>query len=272
MLGYGIAYGNKDNETSSSFLGNDNFFLMGDFSPSFFFFQYSFSATAVTIIAGTLAERCKMTAYVAYSVMMTAFVYPVVAHTFCKFLHKCRNYSCVLVFTYCQGSHIISSSHNCYTGSNQGYFSPSNVNPLIGIGMIDFSGSGVVHVTGGSVALYAAYILGARRGRFHDKDGRLLAVPGLVKGHSMALQMLGTILLWFCWYGFNSGSALLLSTDSKGYVAAIAAVNTTLSAVAATLSALFANGFLLKRQTGEFSLDIVMAMNGWYVLLVRMII
>jgi hypothetical protein len=133
------------------------------------------------------------------------------------------------------------------------------------MGMVDYSGSAVVHFTGGITALYAACILGARRGRFYDREGRPLAKPGLTKGHSIALQMLGTMILWFCWYGFNSGSALLLPTLAKGSVAARAAVNTTIGAAAGTLSALLLNGIIVERQTGEFVLDIVMSMNGWYV-------
>ncbi|MGK3735224.1 MAG: Amt family ammonium transporter, partial [Bacillariaceae sp.] len=41
--------------------------------------QYTFSATSVTIVAGTLAERCQMIAYLAYSVVLAGFIYPVVS-------------------------------------------------------------------------------------------------------------------------------------------------------------------------------------------------
>lgn len=75
--------------------------------------------------------------------------------------------------------------------------------------------------------------------------------------------MLGTMILWFGWYGFNPGSALLLPSASRGNVAALAAINTTLSAAAGAISALVTNGWILERRVGEFTLDIVMAMNGW---------
>jgi ammonium transporter, Amt family len=137
------------------------------------------------------------------------------------------------------------------------------------MGMVDCSGSAVVHITGGVTALYATYILGPRSGRFVDKEGQELSKPGLTKGHSMSLQMLGTMILWFCWYGFNSGSALLLpaasAEASSGQIAARAAINTTLSAGAGTIMALIVNGYLKQRQTGEFVLCISMCMNGWYV-------
>ena len=128
--------------------------------------------------------------------------------------------------------------------------------------MVDFAGSGVVHVTGGATALYATIILGARQGRFHDRNGNKLAQPGLTKGHSVALQMLGTFILFFGWFGFNPGSALLLTVENKSAVAALAAVNTTLAAAAGTVSCLFTNGIINQTRTSEFTFDIVLAMNG----------
>ena len=74
--------------------------------------------------------------------------------------------------------------------SINGFLSASAVNPLFGVGMVDFAGSGVVHVTGGVTALFATIILGPRRGRFHDDTGRKLDTPNPFPGHSMSLQVI----------------------------------------------------------------------------------
>ena len=76
-----------------------------------------------------------------------------------------------------------------FTGSDTGIFSVTNRNALIETAMIDFSGSGVVHITGGMSALYATYILGPRQGKFYDRHGNKLAKPGLQNGNSVALQV-----------------------------------------------------------------------------------
>lgn len=74
--------------------------------------------------------------------------------------------------------------------------------------------------------------------------------------------MLGTLLLWFGWYGFNCGSALAVLDVESFRVAALAGVNTTLSAGTAGLVALFVNLWVLERTTGEAYFDVKYAMNG----------
>jgi ammonium transporter, Amt family len=78
LVGYAFAFGGQNESTETTFIGTKSFASIDD--ASFWFFQYTFSATSVTIVAGTLAERCQMAAYLCYSIVLAGFVYPVVAH------------------------------------------------------------------------------------------------------------------------------------------------------------------------------------------------
>lgn len=69
-------------------------------------------------------------------------------------------------------------------------------------GFQDFAGSGVVHVTGAFAGIAGAIVLGARIGKF--RDGKPVPLPG----HSMPLVILGVLILWVGWMGFNAGSFL----------------------------------------------------------------
>ena len=61
-------------------------------------------------------------------------------------------------------------------------------------GMIDYAGSGVVHMVGGFAGMAGCVLLGPRMGRF-DSNGNPVEMPG----HSATLLVLGTVLLWFGW-------------------------------------------------------------------------
>jgi Amt family ammonium transporter len=142
-VGYAFAFGSAD-----KLIGTDNFFLQGvdgtitDGLSGYttFFFQVVFAATAVTIASGAMAERTKFTAYLIFSAVMTAFIYPVVVH-------------------WTWGGGLIADIE-------------------IGDAVYsDFAGSGVVHMTGGLAAMMGAIFLGPRIGKY-DANGKPRAIPG----------------------------------------------------------------------------------------------
>lgn len=87
-------------------------------------------------------------------------------------------------------------------------------------GVLDFAGGIVVHTTAGISALVIALLLGKR-----DGFPRTLMLP-----HATGLTMIGAMLLWVGWFGFNGGSALAATDD-----AASAIINTHAAACAAAL-------------------------------------
>jgi len=94
-------------------------------------------------------------------------------------------------------------------------------NPDAIFGALDFAGGTVVHISSGVSALVLALVMGKRLG-----FGKEAMIP-----HNLTMTVTGTGLLWFGWFGFNSGSAL-----SSGGLAASAFIVTHFAAAAAMLS------------------------------------
>jgi len=117
---------------------------------------------------------------------------------------------------------------------------------LEGLGFLDFAGSTVVHSVGGWLALAGAIMLGPRIGKY-GPDGK----PKAIMGHNIPLAALGVFILWFAWFGFNSGSTTT-GDSSIGYIA----VTTNLSAAAAAIVAMIVSWIVLKKP------DASMALNG----------
>ncbi len=147
LVGWGIAYPGFGEDSAgwigSAGLGVKGFFdsYLVDASPASladgvyplavpvdFFFQAAFAATAATIVSGAVAGRTKFVGYLAYSVILTAFIYPVVV--------------------------------GWQWGG--GWLSQR------GTAFVDFAGSGLVHMTGGFAALMGALIIGPRIGKFAE--------------------------------------------------------------------------------------------------------
>ncbi len=112
-------------------------------------------------------------------------------------------------------------------------------------GFLDFAGSAVVHTVGGVTALVGAYILGPRPNR--PPWGTL------PPAHNLGLATLGTMILWFGWYGFNPGSTL--GVGNTGLIGLVC-LNTTLAAGAAAMTTLIFQYFRSKKW------DLVYCLNG----------
>jgi ammonium transporter, Amt family len=136
MAASGLDYGN-------AFIGLSGFMLSGAAydvtTMQLWFFQMVFAATAATIVSGALAERTKVTVYMAYSFLVSAIVYPIYGHWVWG-----GGWLATLPF---------------------------------GEGARDFAGSGVVHAVGGFVALAGAALIGPRIGKY-GPDGKPRAIPG----------------------------------------------------------------------------------------------
>ena len=95
---------------------------------------------------------------------------------------------------------------------------------LFKMGLLDFAGGTVVHITAGTAALVTAMVLGPRNG-FGSKP----MVP-----HNMTMTIMGAGMLWVGWFGFNGGSALAANED-----AAMAMLVTHISAAAGAMTWMF---------------------------------
>jgi len=141
FIGFGVMFG----VSGTGWFGASGF-MLSDFAVegdpwvyAFFMFQVVFAATAATIVSGAVAERTKFSAYLVFSAVMCALVYPVFG-------------------SWAWGS--------LYKGAGW----------LENLGFIDFAGSTVVHSVGGWAALAGAIVVGPRLGKY--RNGKPTALPG----------------------------------------------------------------------------------------------
>ena len=196
LLGLGLMFG----PSIGGFIGNPAIGF-GDLgireatgleSAVFVLFQMAFAGTAATIVFGAIGGRASFPTYITVSIAMAALVYPVVGH-------------------WAWGRTVIAG----------------NASWLSVAGFHDFAGSTVVHSTGGWFALVAAWIVGPRIGRF-DAEGR----PRPLDNASLQRAGLGTLILWFGWWGFNGGSGLAANATAGSAI-----LNTNLAGAGGALLA-----------------------------------
>lgn len=203
-IGYGLMFGTSWH----GWLGFDQFFAdLGHPSRSlwpttFFLFQVMFCGTSVTIVSGAVAERMRFSSYLLVAATIAGVIYPVFGHW-------------------------------AWGGAEQGRWAGW----LAQRGFVDFAGSSVVHSVGGWVSLAVVLLIGPRTGRFRSGQS-----GGKIPGANYPFAILGTLLLWFGWFGFNGGSTLALNDQIPRIL-----VNTTLAAATGLLTAVFCGWVWHKR-------------------------
>ena len=125
----------------------------------FMLYQMTFAIITVALVAGSVADRMRFSAYLLFSITWFIFVYVPLAH-------------------WVWGGGFLGS-----------------------MGVLDFAGGLVVHLSAGIGGLVAAKVLGKRQG---------YGVENL-SPFDLSLAVIGTGLLWVGWFGFNGGSALSAS-------------------------------------------------------------
>jgi len=201
LVGWAIMYGDPDVPDVAGIFAFSQFCMSGADNSVWnaWFFQMVFAATGATIVSGAMAERTNFKAYLVFTGLLVAIIYPVYGHWVWS--------GTDLALLTGDGSWIVQ---------------------MCGASFHDFAGSGVVHSIGGYAALAGVIILGPRLGKF--KNGK----PQVIPGHNITFGFLGVLLLWLGWLGFNGGSTL----DGSDAFMNLAVANTFLAAAAGAVAAM----------------------------------
>ena len=214
IFGFGLMFGTSYN----GLFGTDLFFFKTDKADymTYFVFQAMFVATAATIVSGAVAERMKFNGYLIITIIATGIIYPIVGHWAwsSSYLSKLNDASTLLAFT----------------GELK------TIGWLTELGFVDFAGSTIVHSVGGWIALAAILIIGPRIGKYSESN------KGKFTGSSFPLAVLGTLILWFGWFGFNGGS-----NGAMDETVPLILINTFLSAAFGLLTGLAISFLLFKK-------------------------
>jgi Amt family ammonium transporter len=134
---------------------------------------------------------------------------------------------------------------------NGGWLASLGGNYGLGRGYVDLAGAGAIHALGGMSALALCWTLGPRRSKY-TLDGMPVALPG----HNTVLVLAGCLFAWVGWLGLNGAGALLFGGLSANALA-LAGVNTTFAAAAASLTAAAVTRIRFRRP------DASLCANGW---------
>lgn len=194
-FGYAIMFG----ASHLGIIGTSGFFIHLESDPrlaAFFLFQMMFCGTSTTIVSGALAERLKFRGYLAIAMLISGLIYPIFGHW-------------------------------VWNGASTEQFHGW----LAKLGFVDYAGSTVVHSVGGWVSLAALLVIGSRTGRFIGKNGQGWEAKK-IHGSNLSFSVLGVMLLWVGWFGFNGGSTFALSNEIPEII-----VHTVLSGAAGMIGA-----------------------------------
>jgi len=196
FIGYSLAFGEGNlviGDLSKALLsGIGSGSLTGDIPESLFvMFQMTFVIITPALIVGAFAERMKFSSVMVFAERM--------------------KFSSVMVFSFFWI--LLVYAPICHMVWGGGW--------LAELGLLDFAGGTVVHITAGVAALVVALMIGNRKG-FPET-----AMPP----HNMTMTVTGAGMLWVGWFGFNAGSALAANGD-----AAMAMLVTHISAAAGSIA------------------------------------
>ena len=174
-------------------------------------FSAVFAMTAATIVSGAVAGRAKLRAYVTYTFLLAAVIYPVVA--------------------------------------GMVWYAPGADAPILAsLGFADFAGGMVVHGVGGIAGLTAAWVLGSRMDKYGD-DGSVNVIPGHSMTFAV-LGTLVLCFGWFGFIVGTAANPLAADGTSialadfayVGSVAMVTALGMGLGAIGAASASLYLNG------------------------------
>ncbi|KAL5270631.1 hypothetical protein ACHWQZ_G001363 [Mnemiopsis leidyi] len=201
-IGFGFAFGNGT--PTGGFMGTSNFFLVSNenvsdihHSPAGWMYHWSFCATSATIVAGAIAERTQFVAYGVYSIVGSSVLYPVISH---------------------------------WIWSDTGWASRANPESVISP-VLDDAGGIAVHTSAGICSLVACYFVGPRQHRLDSKGNLVSDLPR----QNQAFIVFGMLVLWFSWYAFNAGTAILEAGNHESLMGNIAAYTTVCTASSGAL-------------------------------------
>jgi Amt family ammonium transporter len=204
-IGYALAYGdNRRSSTRNGFIGNGDFILVSDGTNDLpertygrWFFEWTYALIPTTLVTMACAERLRVTGIIFVSIVISGFVYPVIAH---------------------------------WTWSNAGYLSPfaEAIGSMGKQGVFDFAGSGTIFLCGGTAGFAATIALESRKRRFDN------AFAETFRTRNKLYLTFGALVILVTAIAYTTGRTLKLSgpmTSSGANVASKVLINTILAAV-----------------------------------------